>query len=55
MKIRNENDRRSIELYQQIKNQLNDQYILFLGSLTEFISDSINEDALDIENKVESN
>jgi hypothetical protein len=26
-----------------------------LGSLTKFISDSINNEALDIENKVESN
>ena len=41
MKIRNENDRRSIELYEQIKKYLNDEYILYLETLPKYLSDSI--------------
>ena len=48
MKIRNENDIKSMELYEEIKQSLNDDYIKYLKSLPKYVYDNYIHNVNDI-------
>ena len=48
MKIRNENDIKSMELYEEIKQSLNDDYIKYLKPLPKYVYDNYIHNVNDI-------